>query len=1734
MPNMLKQFYKYLIRKTVDYFDKNLNLGERYFIQFEEKEDVNQFYNVITNDPKAKDFEYKYEDEENQYNTYKTKFIEVNGKKLIIAATVNNITPNYLIILRNMLDEKVEEFENASILFVFNEEIDSILGGAKNLLEEGQPLYIGDISNNLINDMKNSSLKKHEEEVLKFHLDNISNKNNEQAFIWDLEEVLSFIEKGSINDDDYKKFNLFPDPALSGFNRNKMQERLKRNNEIYEMVESLKINRDSKTEIEEKFDANGAKKLDDKNWEINKFNELKDSLDNKNNFTPLEYLESNDKELDNGIIFWEKPESTTKAGSRKRHIIVFNKNKVKNYSLEFEFDQPLKNKFISSTSQDIAETKRGKKLKININNANQTKFERAIYTHNDKTHSKYKFYIVNLPFAEKALEDIKTDYFIKATNRDEYIKIEEKFDGFNIPLNFNVKSDNEKINIEPTNKSNIVSFNEDLWIKDELEFELSINNHKVPFLVKDKNKKIVPKSSDWIWNSKRENKSHFELIDNKVRLNNQDFYLHSPFKKYLEYEKYIVRNDVVFAQMEGEDINKIDIDLPPEIEKCYMRLLDYFKENDFLPSLVYIDEELKSLIEDFIISFIDKIKNIDNNEILSSEKINLFKIGVIKNNNKLLLSPLHPLNLIYQLKVIEDLDHEKVDSKILKQLNPAKLLPYIIHKNTKYKPISQNDAREWLIYKKINNLNSEESYDYISQIIDEKIEQFYKHFNYIFKGKMRPSMKINIINVENDLNILYGIIDNILEQLKNKDINNIPKFEVKFYNQNNKNSFDKFFSLNNPEEVEEFLNLKLNVQTYSKYDVMLAIRDSIKYYFVENNDFQYAHVSFYEFKKEEKFGYYEIDKLDSGLSMGGLKASIKSGLEDNDYRMGFGLKGFDDENNLLVETAKYLNELNMNLDNNGKDPYSKGKTLVSLYSIDKEEEIKNALDQSIWVTFINPIVDIDFFQGIDNKTIVLHYSDQYTNFDNLDAITITNKSDQYSEIIKRFLAQYDDTVFNDKVIKNTINIFNSVNGEWLLNILSEDSNYTRSKLSEIASIKYLLAFLEQKDILWVPISLEEILRIAGIAGLKKDNGLFSAKNLNVKGEMSDDMLFLGVNTSNKPLELFIYPVEVKVGSNKIIKGKKQVNKTYQVLRENLSKKKDSDRLVFINKFYRNFFMQLFVSNFKNMVRLNIFEESSLDKLEKIKNSLANDDFIISDKLIDLVGKGTVISFEKDLSYSACLLEDEINILRFSERHVYTGLSQSVTDIREKLLKDNYDIKSSALLSEKMDGESRKNKLKKDINIEKEVSKEKNKKDEKLIGNEPDLKKEKVDQPEKEKIIKKNTINNNKEKLNTDEKDNEDFLEEDNKIDLKNIRLYIGDVRGSKKKIYWEYGNSQLPNRHLLISGKSGQGKTYLIETLLYELSKNKISSLIIDYTDGFKSNQLESEFKERIGDKLKQFYLIRDKIGINPFKMNEIVLDENYTRKEKPYDVAERIKTVISAIYSSLGIQQLNTIYNAVQSGVEEHGEEMNFDILKQKLIEDESGYSDTALSQLNSFFNQHPFKYDKDFSWEEIDKNNGNVNVIQLSGFSQDIQMLITEFLLWDLWYYKKQNGSEEKPLPLVIDEAQNLDHSAKSPTAKILTEGRKFGFSGIFSTQFLQGQLTKDEISRLQMSSQKIYFKPPDNEMNSIASDFDDKNKWKQELKKLVKGRCINKGHVYDEMKEKLLGVQSIVLDVTPFRER
>lgn len=143
---------------------------------------------------------------------------------------------------------------------------------------------------------------------------------------------------------------------------------------------------------------------------------------------------------------------------------------------------------------------------------------------------------------------------------------------------------------------------------------------------------------------------------------------------------------------------------------------------------------------------------------------------------------------------------------------------------------------------------------------------------------------------------------------------------------------------------------------------------------------------------------------------------------------------------------------------------------------------------------------------------------------------------------------------------------------------------------------------------------------------------------------------------------------------------------------------------------------------------------------------------------------------------------------------------------------------------------------------------------------------------------------------------------------------------------------------------------------------------------------------------------------------------------------------------------------------------------------------------------------------------NNGSVNIIQLTGYPNDVQRIITEFILWDLWNYLLRNGSKIKPVPLILDEAQNLDHREQSPSAKILTEGRKFGWSGWFATQFLKSQLDADELARMQNSAQKIYFAQTDQEVSfvasSLATESSKRKQWEERLNNLRKGQCIVQG--------------------------
>lgn len=347
--------------------------------------------------------------------------------------------------------------------------------------------------------------------------------------------------------------------------------------------------------------------------------------------------------------------------------------------------------------------------------------------------------------------------------------------------------------------------------------------------------------------------------------------------------------------------------------------------------------------------------------------------------------------------------------------------------------------------------------------------------------------------------------------------------------------------------------------------------------------------------------------------------------------------------------------------------------------------------------------------------------------------------------------------------------------------------------------------------------------------------------------------------------------------------------------------------------------------------------------------------------------------------------------------------------------------------------------------------------------------------------------------------------------LEEVRFLLGEEPRSKEKFYWEFGHKQLNNRHLLINGSSGSGKTYCIQALLMEASVQGISSAVFDFTGGFTPKKLEPEFSARLEGRIRQRIVRAERIPINPFKRQEVDLGDGMYYPESDVDIAGRIAETIASVYN-MGDQQKSAVYTASLTGLRKHGENMSFRDLSTELEDIGSSYSKTALSKIRQFIDIDPFVSGEAFDWSDIQNANGMVYIFQFMGYGRDVQVMLTELLLWDLWSYSVKNGSEAKPFIYVIDEAQNLSHSAKSPSGLILTEGRKYGLSGWYATQFMKPQLDDDEIQRLQQADQKLYFCPPDDGVMTVGKNIDitsqGTKEWAERLQKLSKGECVTCG--------------------------
>ena len=1671
---MSDQFYSYLSDKIIEFFNMNpLSIGAKYNIQFEKQEQVLALYDELKKNTLYTEYEYIDSKGNVKYTSYLLDFPNV---KLIISATINGVQPDFLTRLRNMVGVE-DGYKDKAILFIHDTTLDSIMGGTESFSKEGMPFHIKSIEKDINRKLSDSNFSEVDKAIINLDIER-KNKEllGESISIFEYKDLLAIVNGTCIEKDQYKSFGLFYDSKLKDYTGKQLKNRIDENATNFNRVDEIHSYGNPEVQLEKYFDNKGVDKLKSEEWKDTDFKDVKKYIEDRISTPILEYL--------GNTVDWDREEGASKVKSRIRNMIIFNERREETIDMELPFDATLHKEFLSRVDGDAEVSTSGKKIKVTLKNCDgNANFYKIVYK-NENT--KFEFRIVVVTCNEKYLESIKTKFSVIYNKKYSYISINTNessivFNEFASTIN----------NYELTNNYEEVAISEDdrliLKISDNFDYEndsdlvkfkISIEGNKIPFGVIGTSEKIAPIEGLKVWKLKREKKCDFKFIgDNKLQHGTKEYFTRDEFRKNLQLENQIIELEGMAFEDTSEGLDCVDLELNDDVKEAFENIVRYFKTSNKLPSLTYLNEDLKDLYERFIKVYIRELNKIEEKEYLTRKQKALFRIGTIKRvceDKELLFTPLNPLNIAYQLHINDTVKDEVLEDDIIKKFTSTYLLPYInVGEDRLYIPMEQNHSPEWKYYVDDKLPRYKSSRDFVSKLVNEKITEFVDHFKYLFNMGNNAPIRINLINTGDSKEILQGIFKYYIKQLKSKKKEVLPIDLFIYSNKGITNAFEEVAFNDNIKDLKELYDLDLNVSSMSEEDVLDLYREKVHFYSKKvDNGIEYAHITFIEMSNNAKTIKSNMDDIPSGIILNGLISGVPSVFSGDYYRTGFGTKYANTETDLMTVSSK-LNAVNAAI--NGEAFDSNSCTAISVANKNKAtlDDIYNA---SHWVTFIDPKVDLNFFKNDPDAKdlLIIHYSDQYTTAGGYDAITVTRKSGPYQKVIEEFLSKKG--IENPKDYSSgVINMFNAVNGDWLLRLLSTKSHFPKEKISILSAIKLALAKFKKDNVIWVPISLEEVLRVSGGAGLKQSEGFLSAKQLGFdnSGATSDDILLIGIENVYGNTYVHYYPIEVKIGDNPnwyVNKGIEQAKTTKKIFNEILLPK-EGQELTNTQKVYRNFLMQLVVTSAEKLNLYSVCNEENWNSVidSDLRRVLLNEEYIISNTFEESLGEAAVISFKDENKNSDIRIEDNVMVLEMTENDGIEFITKTVGEIREKV--GTVDIKSIGVMGStdvQIDDSDAANGSQNNIDdntssLNKNNGKEETQNDAVStyvsgVDNAEDIEADmsiKTDSDSGKEITESKSVADPGSEY------------EDSNVDTdRNMQILFGVNQKNHKEVYWcPNDTNKLMHTNTGIIGTMGTGKTQFTKSMVtqihreskYNVDGKNVGILIFDYKGDY--NKSKQDFIEATDAKVFELYHL-------PFNPLSVVKAVN-SKPMLPLHTANGLKETIAKAFG-LGIKQETLLRDLIMEAYEKRGIIKNkpdtwdnlaptlkdvYDIYVSKEdLKEDSLYA--AFSNLIDFEIFEPDCNETQSLFELID----GVTVIDLSGYDPGIQNLVVAITL-DLFYsqmqaygHSKIDGNLRQLNKIVlVDEADNFLSKNFSSLKKILKEGREFGVGTILSTQLL-----------------------------------------------------------------------------------
>jgi DNA phosphorothioation-dependent restriction protein DptH len=1603
-----KQFEDFLVEQLEKWGSKDLKPGFRYQFKSPDNKNSESLLSALLRKQAG-----KIQDEATEL-----PFVELNGVKLICVLHGNSLygyTENYISRLRDKVSSQQYDFQNSALLIIHNSMLDTIINSADDLAQNG---YIWHPSN------------------LRIELEKLINPFNTQRHI--SAHLLSLvyqqiIENGgtvfgfnslykALLDGDLKfcELGLLLDSELIRFdNEAQIQIRLEENKQLHDRI----------AEITERFPNELVEKLAEldfgQSFVENNFADLTSWKNNleftacyqeqaKNRVAGLK-LES--EECPPNINLISRDKAATKAGKRERHLIL----NLDSGMIDAEFELVFIGATVEKSEVEIKDASEQKVCLSGINNSggkrSRVKFKCvqvssplyfSIKLRREKPAECYSFKVLVLPACDFLVSEISNNFLVIPKRKRLLLQTDENI--------LKISEQTAEAELEQIGQTfetaiiGIVNFETLANESSELSFIVKTQNLTLDFEVEGavaSDALILPLLLDAERYNRLFEKSYFGVFNrarNKIILDNQEIAPKARRLTILQWEHELVCEQLLYRHDDPErNISTSHLSAFPMLQTAYCRFFSELQQRKTLPSISGWDIEYQQCVKDVVTAFNDAIAVIKYNDLLTKEQKQLMFLGFAVFDSKEFITPLHPIVLGYYLYLAEQISADKEVKqsfselpKITKErLNPQGLLPYIYHPRHDFSYVQvERDNNFWLQLVP----QQQTSLGFIRKLVAEKIGEFQTAFNMLFSCGPKAKLLINSVNNHDNYNLFMGLVD-LVKQLKDT----VPYIHVCLYDDKLEyNEFDRFAEFGKHEEIKQRYELdKGKAREYADLVVDL-LRTRLTYSKYENGKVssqQYAHISFFRNNQRVERTDVDPDQELSGIVCNGLISGEAAANKQDCYFTAFGLKGVDTINLPHLRLAQQYNRL-LKPALKANEQHGHAKSTALAVSDNFRSLLERSYDSSIWICIIDPKVTLDFFET-SKDVVLIHYSDNYTNSTNYDAITVTKQTDLYRKVLER----------DEK--GGHIEEFNAFNGEWLLKMITDRDTERKAKRGIIGAYKYVNCLLAGSDITWVPLSMAEMIRVAGNIGLKISESDFSRAVQGYRqGAISDDVLFAGF----KGHKLYLLPVEVKTGRRQThSKGFQQAKELKRYLTDDLLGKDDLAGMLYRGLFARQVLMQVEKYKLYNLYTSNYFDELTENREWWLKGEYQIGALQDYPEGFLFVNVEDPTFFDANFTKEEEILKIELPIAVLGEL-IRNPLKSMLADAKSETL---FHIPNEYLLRPQ---------------------------DELPQAN---MKPYAIHSETESQFIAEAKIEGTSTSVASASITKND----------EPLRVLLGHDARNEMPLYWEPTNTaKFMNTNTGIIGTMGTGKTQFTKAMVTQLYRNQhdnvnaasIGMLIFDY----KSDYVDDAFINATNaKKFKLFQLPYNPLSLfGDTPMLPIHTAAGFSETmAKAYGLGPKqqlkLENLILEAYSTAGISPENS---STWSRPAPTIDDIWALFIAQEKVEEDSLYA--ALSKLARFkiFESTPEKMTSLYELTE------GITVIELAGYPSEIQNLVVALTL-DLFYSQMQKRG--KPVVqgdyrqitklILVDEADNFMSQNFTNLRKILKEGREYGVGIVLSTQ-------------------------------------------------------------------------------------